>query len=132
MAQAAQLSAQGLNASLCAINVPFTCRRRGVETRIIAGTRIAAPDQTLIRALRNAHSWSTDLMSGIPLRHLAAREGHAERYMARVITMISLSSKIQGAIMDGTQPVELSLEHLMRGPIPLDWIEQEQRYGIGK
>jgi hypothetical protein len=71
-------------------------------------------------------------MSGIPLRKLTAREGHAERYMASVITMISRSPKIQSAIMDGTQPFDLSLEGLMCGPIPLAWNEQDQRYGIGQ
>jgi hypothetical protein len=48
-AQAARLSARDLNVSLCAINVPFIWRRRGVETRIISGNRIAVSDQTLFR-----------------------------------------------------------------------------------
>ncbi len=132
LARAARFSVADLSASLSCIDVPFTCRRRGVETRILAGNRVAAPDQTLIRALRNAHSWSEALRSGTPLRQLALREGHSERYLARIITLISLSPRIQGAILNGTQPVELSLENMMRGPIPLDWATQDQRFGIGK
>jgi site-specific DNA recombinase len=131
LARAAQLGADDLNPNLCILDVPFTCRRRGVENKIIAGPRVAAPYRTLIRALRNAHAWSEAFKSGLPLCQIAVRAGHSERYIARVITMISLSPKIQTAILDGTQPVDLSLEHMMQNPIPLGWSEQEQRYRIG-
>ncbi len=131
LAQAAKLKADDLHTSLWSIDVPFTCKRRGVETKIIAGNRIAAPDKFLIRALRNAHSWAETLRSGIPLRQLALRERHSERYIARVISMISLSPKIQSAILNGTQPVELSLEHMVRRHIPLDWAQQETHFGFG-
>ena len=131
LAKAAGLSADDLNAALCAIDVPFACRRRGVETKIIAGARVAVPDKILIHALRNAHSWSDALRSGISLRHLAAREGHSERYIARVIPMISLSPNIQIAILAGTQPAELTLEHLVRSHIPLDWTQQDHLFEFG-
>ncbi len=39
---------------------------------------------------------------------LAAREGRTERYIARVIPLISLSPKIQSALLEGSQPVDLS------------------------
>jgi site-specific DNA recombinase len=130
LAAAAKLKADDLHASLCSIDVPFTCRRRGVETKIVAGDRIPAPDKFLIRALRNAHIWSEALRSGIPLRKLALRERHSERYMARVITMISLAPSIQSAILEGTQPVDLSLERLVRCHIPLDWDLQAHLFGM--
>lgn len=132
LAQAATLRSEDLHPSLSCIDAPFACKRRGVETRILAGDRMADPDATLIRALRNAHCWSEALKSGIPLRQLALSEGHSERYMARVITMISLSPKIQAEILNGTQRVEMNLERLMRGPIPLSWGDQDTHYGSGK
>jgi len=80
--------------------------------------------------LRNAPSWADALRSGIPLQQLAASEKHSERYIARVTPMVSLSPKIQSAILTDTQPVELSLEHLVRGHIPLDWTQQENHFGF--
>lgn len=131
LAGATNLKADELHASLLSIDVPFGCRRRGVETKIIAGDCIAGPDKVLIRALRNAHVWAEVLKSGMQLSQVAARDGHSGRYIARVIAMISLSPKIQSAILTGTQPVELSLEHLVRGHIPLDWTQQENHFGFG-
>jgi site-specific DNA recombinase len=131
LAAVAKLKADDLHESLSSIDVPFTCRRRGVETKIIAGDRVATPDKTLIQALRNAHIWSEALRSGIPLRKLALRERHSERYIARIITMISLAPNIQSAILEGTQPVDLSLERLVRCHIPLDWDQQAHLFGFG-
>lgn len=101
-----------------------------METKIIAGDSTAGPDKTLIRALRNAHSWADALRSGVPLRQLAAQERHSGRYIARIVPMVSLSPKIQTAILGGTQPVELSLERVIRGQIPHDWVQQEYNFGF--
>ena len=118
-----------LSATLCMISVPFTCKRRGVETRIVAGDSKPEPDQTLRRALRNAHFWSDALRLGEPLKDLAQRIGHSERYIGRVTSLISLSPRIQSAILDGTQPAELNLEALVHGDIPLDWTCQNRLFG---
>jgi site-specific DNA recombinase len=131
LAKAAKLMADDLHPSICSIDVPFICKRRGVETKIIAGDHAPAPDKTLISALRNAHCWSDALKSGISLKQLATREGYSERYIARVMPMISLSPKIQSAILDGTQPLDLSLERLVRSHIPLDWNQQGHLFGRG-
>jgi hypothetical protein len=113
-----QMAASELSDTLCRIDIPMTCKRRGVEMRIVAGERSPAPDQTLIRALRNAHQWADALKSAEPLKHLAQRVGHSERYIRRITSLISLSPKIQTAILDGKQPAELTLETLVRGNIP--------------
>ncbi|MEN9409444.1 MAG: hypothetical protein RL216_1418, partial [Pseudomonadota bacterium] len=41
-----------------------------------------------------------------------------------------LSPKIQAAILAGTQPPDLSLERIVRSGIPLDWAEQEAKFGF--
>ena len=130
VAGATNLSASSLQDSLCKISISIACKRRGVETRILAGERRADPDQTLIRALRNAHNWANALQAGEPIRQLARRVGNSEGYMRRVITLVSLSPRIQNAIIDGTQPAELNLETLVRGTIPLDWNHQDRLFGL--
>jgi ParB-like chromosome segregation protein Spo0J len=70
------------------------------------------------------------LRAGIPLRDIARREGRSESYVARLIPLAMLSPRIQDAVVRGTQPTELSLETLVRANLPLDWSEQERRFGF--
>ena len=132
--RAAVAAATGLNGTilkqaLCNISTTFACKRRGVETRIVAGQAAPEPDQTLIRGLRNAHAWSDALRSGEPLKDRAQRAGHSERYIRRITSLISLAPRLQAAILDGTQPAHLNLETLVRGNIPLDWTHQDRLFG---
>ncbi|QFT71764.1 recombinase family protein [Ruegeria sp. THAF33] len=129
VAEAIDGSAASLSARLCTFTAPLTCKRRGVEMRIVAGDSRPEPDQTLIRALRNAHIWADALKSGEPLKNLAQRIGHSERYVRRITSLISLSPRLQGAILEGTQPAELNLEALVRSNIPLDWTHQDRLFG---
>ena len=131
LANAAALPAGDLNPALLSLDVPFICRRRGVEMKIIAGDRAPAPDPVLIRSLRNAHRWTKALKSGTPLRRLAGSAEYSERYIARIIPLAGLSPGIQAAIVAGSQPVDLTLEKLIRVPLPLDWQEQERMLGLG-
>lgn len=124
------LAEADLDPGLLEIVAPFTCRRRGAETKIIAGERQPTPDLAMIRALRNAHRWAYMLKSGIALREIAHREGVSESYVARIIPLATLSPKIQDAILAGNQPLGLSLETLVRSRIPLCWDSQEKRFGL--
>lgn len=132
LAAATSLPAEQLDPALFRIAAPFTCRRRGVETRIIAGDREPAPDTTLIRALRNAHRWADALGAGTPLGKIAAAEKVAERYLARILHLVGLSPRIQMAILEGRQPPELTLERLVKVQLPLDWAAQERLLGVAR
>ena len=131
VASSASLTETDLDPSMLSIDVPFACRRRGVEMKIVAGDRSAVPDVTLLRALRNAHHWSKALRSGMCLRELARKEAVSPRYVARILPLYGLAPKIQAAIVDGTQPVDLTLQRLKCHPFPLDWSEQERLLGFG-
>ena len=130
LAVASGLPAGDLSDAVLAIDCAFSCRRRGVEMRIVAGDLAPRPDPTLIHGLRHAHRWSAALRSGTPLGKLAAGEGFSERYIARVIPLAGLSPRIQEAMLQGLQPVDLTLERLLRSKLPLDWSEQEPMFGL--
>ncbi|MCU9846722.1 recombinase family protein [Defluviimonas sp. WL0024] len=112
----------------------FNCksrvRRRGVETKIVAGQIRPFPDQTLRRTLALAHRWVGDLRSGKGLTEIAAEGGHADSYLRTRAPFAFLSPKIQAAILNGTHPPDLTAERLARTPIPLDWAEQEAQFGF--
>ena len=124
------ISNEALHADLLMFESAFTCRRRGVELKIIAGDRVPTADKTLIQALQNAHRWTALLKAGQPITEIARREEHAESYIRTRAQLAFLSPKIQISIVEGTQPVRLTLEKLVRKTVPLDWRDQEQLFGF--
>lgn len=132
MSKATGVPADALANGLLVFEAPFTCKRRGVEMTIVAGDEAPAPDPVLLRGLRNAHRWTTTMKRGTPLAQLAECERLSARYIARVIPLSGLSPRIQAAIVAGTQPPDLTLERLVRKPLPLDWEVQERMFGMGK
>ncbi len=105
--------------------------RRGLELRLLAGPRAPAPDPTLIAALTRATRWLAALRTGEAILALATREGRSESFVRSRLELAFLSPRLQAAILAGTQPLDLTLERLVRTPIPLDWKKQEQVFGIG-
>jgi site-specific DNA recombinase len=119
-----------INATALQIEAPFTLRRRGVEGKIIVGDREPEPDQTLLRALARAHVWTADLRSGKPLTDIATATSHFQSYIRTRAQLAFLSSEIQKEILAGCQPLDLTLERIVRKPIPLDWDTQAKLYGF--
>jgi site-specific DNA recombinase len=130
IAKTADLLNTDLNPDLLTLTAPFTARRRGAEIKIIAADHSQLPDATLIRALRQAHLWADKLKSGIPMQKIARQAGVTDRYVARLVPLTGLSPKIHRLILNGAQPVELTLEKLVRHPLPLGWADQERVFGI--
>ncbi|MDU8912502.1 recombinase family protein [Aestuariicoccus sp. MJ-SS9] len=131
VSNAAGLPADDLVDGLLFFEAPFTCKRRGVEMKIVAGDLAPTPDPTLLRGLRNAQRWTAAIKTGTTLSQLAETERLSARYIARVIPLSGLSPKIQAAIVAGSQPPDLTLERLVRKPLPLAWDVQERMFGIG-
>ncbi len=120
---------EALAAELLHCSADFCRRRRGIETRIVTGSRAVLPDPTLIRMLATARRWSLALRAGDSLAAIAAREGHSESYLRTRLALAFLAPKLQAAILAGTQPIDLSLERMVRQGVPLDWVEQQRLYG---
>ena len=130
LSQALDVPMGDLAPSLLHIKAPFHCRRRGAEMKIMAGAFSPKPDKAMVRALRNAHAWVRQIKAGSTLREVVAQTNKSESYISRVILLAFLSPRIQKAIMAGTQPFSLTLETLVRSPMPRDWIAQETLFGF--
>lgn len=63
-------------------------------------------------------------------KDIAARENCTVNYVRLRATLAFLSPRIQAAIVEGTQPPELTLERIVRAGIPLDWTQQERLFGF--
>lgn len=131
-ALAAQLgtSQADLSSTLLSLNAPFGLRRRGVELRLVAGSAQPSPDPKLVSALAKAHRWAAEMRRGISLAEIAGRESTSEPYISSRTRLAFLSPALQTAIMNGTQPTQLTLDRIVRTGVPLDWIEQAQVFGL--
>ena len=126
------LKTDEIDPSALQIQAPFELRRRGVEGKIVAGDHEPEPDRTMLRALARAHIWTADLRRGKSLSDIAAATSHSESYVRTRAQLAFLAPKIQKAILVGSQPPELTLEKIIRKPIPLDWDVQARIYGFSQ
>jgi hypothetical protein len=79
----------------------------------------------MVKALARAFRWRKQLDEGVhaTLEDLArAKRVHAT-YASRVLRLTLLVPRIVDAILDGRQPTEFQLDHLLAG-FPLEWERQ--------
>lgn len=121
------------------VHVPFRIQKRGGRKVMMMpiGTATARQtvDNTMIKALARAFRWKRMLESGefATIADLAANEGLAVSYLARVLRMAQLAPEIVAAILEGRQPPEITLASLLE-PFDADWGDQLLRfncYSIG-
>lgn len=130
IAAALDVPEASLSDTLLRVRCAFALRRRGVETRIIAGETIPAPDEVLQRTLVEAHLWARALRRGTSLTEIARKTGRSEPYIRTRIPLAFLAPKLQAAILDGRQPPHVSVAQFLREDIPLDWTEQTRLFEI--
>ncbi|WP_171209727.1 MULTISPECIES: recombinase family protein [unclassified Ruegeria] len=130
LASALGIAADHLNPDLTYITASFDLRRRGVEAKVIAGDMAPQPDPHLRSMLIRAHGWARDLKAGVQLMEIAQRENLPGAFIRTRAQLAFLSPKIQTAILEGTQPPELTLKRLASKTHPLDWTEQESQFGF--
>jgi len=101
--------------------IPWDWPRKGC-TALGQTHHLTRRDPVLIKALRSAHAMLDRDRKGRPV--LSNVPG--PRYQRRLARLAFLSPRIQEAILDGRQPMGLTLEHLVRNQLPLAWDEQER------
>jgi site-specific DNA recombinase len=118
------------------LTVDARLKRCGGETKLIVppGATVTTPPRpnpTLLKALARAHSWAARLLSGqaSSIRAIAQEERLTERYVARIIALAFLAPDITEAILEGSQPHDLTLAQLCQR-LPLAWPEQRRTLGF--
>ncbi len=113
------------------LSVPFASRRRGIETRILAGSREPAPDITMLRALEESHRVAAARLMDASLGgHVFIKERPSGSRERRKAWLAFLSPRIQMAILEGRHPESLSLERILQSDMPLAWNDQERLFGF--
>ena len=120
------------------IQVPMTFKTRGGRKLVISPDGVpswATPrtriDNTMVKALARAFRWrkllETDVYSTV--EEISAAENINTSYVSRILRMALLAPKIIELIVDGREPIELTMARLMK-PFPIEWNEQMRLFGI--
>lgn len=131
LAAALHVSTSALAPGLTGIAQPFALRRRGIETKIIAGETIPAPDPVLQRTLAEAHLWARALRASKSLADIARETGHSKPYIRARIPLAFLAPRLQAVILEGRQPANLSVAQIIREDLPMGWTEQAHIFRLG-
>ncbi|MCK0127511.1 recombinase family protein [Erythrobacter sp. F6033] len=111
------------SAKVCCIKMPISLPLRGGRRLIIAkGKPDIRPDQTLIAALRRAHSLLGRDRKGMPLLETSPPAA----YDRNLVRLAFLAPDIQRDIISGRQPASLNLQQLIKMDIPICWNEQRK------
>ena len=118
------------------ITVDARVKRCGWEVRLVVPARTGTqtttrPTLPLIKAVARVHRWPERIMRGeFRSRQLVAQFANVDqRYAGRILQFAFLAPDIVDAILEGSQPADLTVQRLLRG-FPLGWAEQRRRLGF--
>ncbi|HXP76626.1 MAG TPA: recombinase family protein [Stellaceae bacterium] len=119
------------------VSVPVELRRLGKEIRLIvtSGNQQAKQDPALIKAIVRAHAWLALLRNREveSIADIARSENLQRTYVSSLMPFAFLAPDITEAILDGCQPLELSLDRVLASsPLPTSWTKQRTLLGFTK
>lgn len=119
------------------LTVPARLKRVGMEMRLLFEVPhrgpAPKPDRSLLRLIGQAHRFREMLLrgDGSTMAELAEEAGVTPSWFSRIVRLGFLSPRVVTAIVDGTQPLELSADRLLKaGPASSAWSEQLATYGF--
>jgi hypothetical protein len=117
------------------IRMPAELRRLGQEKRLIVAAHMAKTNlnPTLIKAIVRAHRWLEKLKACEveSIADLANTENVKRTYPSRIMPLAFLAPDITEAILEGRQPIDLSLERVLAAsPLSLVWDAQRAALGF--
>ena len=126
LAEAFRVPESSILAETVSLHLPFTQRRRGVESRLIIDGAQPARDDILIANVAKAAIWREALCRGDELATIAARNGITINYLGAMLPFAFLSPKLVRAILEGRQPPALTTNWIRRHGLPASWADQDR------
>jgi DNA invertase Pin-like site-specific DNA recombinase len=114
--------------------IPVVLHRTGHDLRLVVNNGPAAGeagrlDSALLKYIARGQEWFRQLTTGerVSVRAIAQAEGLCERHVSRVLTSSLLAPEIIERIVEGRQPIGLTVRSLRERP-PMLWEAQRQRW----
>ncbi len=130
----------GINLSsdgrILTVRVPMAFARRGGRKLVISPERAATAipmrarvDNAIVKAIARGFRWRRLLETGAhaSFEELARAEKINPSYVSRVVRLTLLAPELVDAILEGRQPLELTLAVLMQ-PFAPNWSEQAKEF----
>lgn len=115
----------GINVDQLAFEVPFTRKRRGVETRLVMSGPLANQvDAALVGNIARAHAWLVRVKKGESFEEIATSENISQKRVQQTLEYAFLAPDIMRDILAGKQPLGLTSTWVATHMIPSDWAEQ--------
>ncbi|MEZ5985637.1 MAG: hypothetical protein R3B94_06770 [Hyphomonas sp.] len=119
------------------VSIPVKWKRYGGRKIIIvpdspSAAALPAPrDESMVKAIARGFRWRQLIDDGThaTIDDLAAAENINASYVSRLLRLSLLAPSIVTAVLDGTQPPLLQLQHLLK-PFPSNWEEQRRHFGF--
>ena len=118
------------------ITYPIRLQRTAHDIRLVIPAATGEPEAgqrnaALIKFIAQGRKWYRQITRGehTTFRSIGKAEGVTERYVARVIRGSLLAPDIIQRVLEGRQPVTLSVQKLKK-PFPSDWTEQRKFFGV--
>ena len=92
-----------------------------------SGNQQTKQDPALIKAIVRAHAWLAMLRNREvgSIADIARSENLQRTYVSSLLPLAFLAPDITEAILDGCQPLELSLDRILASsPLPTSWTKQ--------
>ena len=120
---------------LCELKIGAQLKSTGRGVRFIVSDGTArSPDEGLVRLIARAFDAEERLFSGRyrSVDDMARQTNMSGTYLTSLVRLTYLAPDIVGAILDGRQPVDLSLTRLMKSAkgLPHGWAEQGRHLGF--
>lgn len=118
------------------IFIPLKIIKRGGYKGQVLSQKYSAEktelNEALIRALLKAYLWEKIIYDQFDgnLDIFCQKNKFSKRYVQKILKLNLLSPKIVEPIMSGNHPKNLSLDNLIRNPIPAAWKEQEKQLNL--
>jgi DNA invertase Pin-like site-specific DNA recombinase len=120
------------------LSVAAHLKRKGMEMKMVidganAPGSMNSPDPGLVKLIVRAHTLRGKLVNGggVSLREVARREKLEGSYVTRLLRLTFLAPDITKAILEGSQPPDLTTARLIRDTrFSMDWREQREMLGF--
>ena len=117
------------------ITVPLIFKRNRGETIAVDPHGVATLKRTTINkplygALVRAEGWKRRLMAGdvANVQALAKEDGATATFITRLIRVAFLAPDLKRAVIEGRQPLALTLQTIMTRDLPTSWLAQRTMF----
>ncbi len=120
-----KIPAARIDTSRLAIVMPWSIRRRGVETSFVIGGAKRENDRNLIARISLAHRWFGEIKTGASISGIASREGVTRQRVGQVLKLAFLSPVLIDDAINGRQPSDLTVDGIIKAPHLELWANQQ-------